>query len=315
VRRRDFIAALGGAAACPVVALAQPRDQTKRIAFVSSFRVVEPVFTQELARLGWVEGRNARIETLLEDYRAVRAAAPFLVATAPDLLVVVGTENARTFKELTDTIPIIFAFVADPIAINLVKNLAHPGGNLTGFSHLPHSSLAGKWLNLLTDLVPRIDRVMVLYDPAHAIFVSMLQEAAPKLNVMIHPALPTAIADAEREIEIFARDPGSGMMVVPYDLTIRERETIVRLAARHRLPTIYASDLFTAVGGLVSYGPDTADISRNVARYADRILRGAKSADLPVQAPTRFRLVINAKVAMALGLTVPPTLIADEVIE
>jgi putative tryptophan/tyrosine transport system substrate-binding protein len=168
---------------------------------------------------------------------------------------------------------------------------------------------------LLKDLVPGIDRVMVLHDPANAVFASMLQDAAAALHVTIHSALATAIADAEREIETFARDPGGGMIVVPYALTVVERATITTLAARHRLPAIYGAEVF--VGGLMIYEPVADDIYRGVAQYADSILKGAKPADLPVQAPTRFRLVINAKTAKALGLTVPPTLLAlaDEVID
>jgi putative tryptophan/tyrosine transport system substrate-binding protein len=320
MRRREFIAGLGITAAWPMVASAQPRNSIKRIALIETRGVGDQdhIFKQELARLGWVEGRDVRIEALLEsDNRIVRAAAPFVVATAPDLIVAVGTEYAQIFKELSNTIPIIFAFVADPVASNLVNGFARPGANLTGFTNLPQSSQAGKWLSLLNDLVPRIDRVMVLHDPANAIFPSMLQEAAPALHVTIHPAPATVIADAEREVEAFAREPGGGMIVVPYPLTIGERATIVALAARNHLPTIYGSDLFVAGGGLASYSADRDEIIRNVARYADRVLKGAKPADLPVQAPTTFRLVINARTAKALGLTIPPTVLAlaDEVIE
>jgi putative tryptophan/tyrosine transport system substrate-binding protein len=319
--RREFIAGLGGAAAWPVAARAQQRSQIKRIAFaVSAGRFnIEPIFRQELAKLGWVEGRDVRIEALYAvDGHIVRAAAPFVVATAPDLIVVVNTEFAQIFKEVTDTIPIVFAFVADPVASNLVKNLARPGGNLTGFTNLPQFSLVGKWLGLLKELVPGVDRVMVLSDPANVGLVSQAQEAALPLHVTIHPVITTAtLADAEREIEAFASESRVGMIVVPYALTISERTTIVALAARHHLPAIYGGDIFVSGGGLASYAAETDEISRNAAHYADRILRGAKPADLPVQAPTKFRLVINTKTATALGLTVPPMLLAlaDEVIE
>jgi putative ABC transport system substrate-binding protein len=319
MKRREFIAGLGGTAACSVLARAQPRSPIKRIALVvTSGTAIQPIFKQELARLGWVEGRDVRVETLLEsDNRVVRAAAPFIVSTAPDLIVTVGTEYSQIFKELTNTIPIVFGFVSDPVASKLVTSFARPAANLTGFTNLPQSSQAGKWLNLLKDLVPGIDRVMVLHDPANAIFPSMLQEAAPALHVTIHPASATVIADAGREVEGFAREPGGGMIVVPYPLTIGERAAIVALAARHRLPTIYGSDLFVASGGLASYSAERDEIIRNVAHYADRILKGAKPADLPVQAPTTFRLVINARTAKVLGLTIPPTVLAlaDEVIE
>jgi putative tryptophan/tyrosine transport system substrate-binding protein len=225
-----------------------------------------------------------------------------------------GSRPSRQYSA-THTIPILFAFVADPIASDLVKSFARPGGNLTGFTNLPQSSLSGRWLSLLKDLAPGIDRVMVLHDPANAIFASMLEDTAATLHVTIHSALATAIADAEREIETFARDPGGGTIVVPYALTVAERATILALAARHRLPAIYGSDIF--VGGLMIYAPVADDIYRGVAQYADSILKGAKPADLPVQAPTKFELVINLKTAKTLGLTIPPKLlaIADEVIE
>ena len=315
--RREFIAGLGGAAAWPVVVQAQQRSQIKRIAYISGS--AEQIFTpvkRELAKLGWVEGHNMRLDTLFTvDSRVLRAAAPFVVSSTPDLIVVISTEAAQIFREATATIPILFAFVADPIASDLVKSFARPGGNLTGFTNLPQSSLAGRWLSLLKGLVPGIDRVIVLHDPANAVLLSGLQDAAPALHVTIHSAPATAIADAEREIETFARNPGGGMIVVPYALTAVEQATITALAARHHLPAIYGSDIF--VGGLMSYAPVADDIYRGVAQYADSILKGAKPADLPVQAPTRFRLVINAKTARALGLAVPPAMLAlaDEVIE
>jgi putative tryptophan/tyrosine transport system substrate-binding protein len=304
MRRREFIAGLGSVASMPLATRAQQRSQIKRIAFVSSASAAQrdPVFRQELAKLGWVDGRDVRIEALrTNDNRIVRATAPYVVSTGPDLIVAVGTEYAQILKEQTDTIPILFAFVADPIASHLVRSLARPAGNLTGFTNLPESSEAGKWLSLLKELVPGIDRVMVLHDAPNAIFATMLQEAAPALRVTAHSALATAIADAEREIETFAREPGGGMIVVPYPLTAGESATIVALAARHRLPAIYGGDVFVAAGGLITYASDADEMTRNVARYADRILKGAKPADLPVQAPTRLRLVINAKAAKAWG--------------
>jgi putative tryptophan/tyrosine transport system substrate-binding protein len=181
----------------------------------------------------------------------------------------------------------------------------------------PARMLTGRWLSLLKELVPGIDRVMVLHDPGDAILLSGLQDAALALHVMIRPAFATAIADAEREIKTFAHDPGGGMIVVPSALTVQERATIVALAARHHLPAIYGGDAWVPIGGLASYAAETDEISRNVAHYADRILKGAKPADLPVQAPTKFRLAINARTAKALGLSIPPHVlaIADEVIE
>jgi putative tryptophan/tyrosine transport system substrate-binding protein len=319
MKRREFIAGLGGAVAWPLLVRAQQQNQIKRIAFVTGVGgVAEVPFLQELARLGWVEGQNVRIETLFEkDNRIVRAAAPFIVGTAPDLIVVFGTETVEIFKGLTDTIPIVFGFVADPVARNIVKSLARPGGNLTGFTSLEFS-LGGKWLGLLKELVPSIDRMMVLSDPAGAGLVSVAQEAALRLHVTIHPVITTAtLADAEREIEAFANRPDGGMIVIPYGLAIAERASITALAARHRLPAVYGGDAFTSVGGLLSYAPDTDDLAWHMAQYADRILKGARPADLPVQTPTKYRLIINARTAQALALTIPPALLAraDEVIE
>jgi putative tryptophan/tyrosine transport system substrate-binding protein len=319
MKRREFIAGVGGAVAWPVAARAQSRDPVERIAFITSVGGVADVpFLQELARLGWVEGRNVRIEKLFEkDNGIIRAAAPFIVGTAPDLIVLFGTETVEIFKGLTDTIPIVFGFVADPVARNIVKSLARPGGNLTGFTSLEQFSLGGKWLGLLKELVPSVDRVMVFSDPAAAGLVSVAQEAALTLHVTIRPVITTAMADAEREIEALSNQPGGGMIVIPTNLTVAERATITALAARHRLPAVYGGEVFTSVGGLLSYGPDADDLARHMAQYADRILKGAKPGDLPVQTPTKFRLVINARIAKALALTIPPALLAraDEVIE
>jgi putative tryptophan/tyrosine transport system substrate-binding protein len=284
MKRREFIAGLGGAAAWPLAARGQSRDPLKRIAFIGAVSGIADVpFLLELARLGWVEGRNVRIETLFEkDNRIIRAAAPFIVGSAPDLIVVFSTETVEIFKGLTDTIPIVFGFVADPVARNLVKSLAHPGGNLTGFTNLEQFSLGGKWLGLLKELVPGVDRVMVLSDPANAGLVSVAREAALTLGVTIHPVITTATVDAEREIEAFADQPGAGMIVIPYSLTIAERTKITALAARHRLPAVYGADAFISVGGLLSYAPDTDDLARHIAQYVDRILNGAKPADGPL---------------------------------
>jgi putative tryptophan/tyrosine transport system substrate-binding protein len=319
MRRRDFIAGLGSAVAWPLAAQGQQRaNPIKRIAYIGLGVPIDAVFQQEFARLGWVEGRDVRIETLFEkDSRIVRAAAPFIVGTVPDLIVVIGTETVEIFKGLTDTIPIVFGFVADPVARNVVKSLARPGGNLTGFTSLEQFSLGGKWLGLLKELVPSVDRVMVFSDPAAVGLVSAAQEAALTLHVTVHPLITAAMADAEREIEALANQPGGGMIVIPTNLTVAERATITALAARHRLPAVYGGEAFTSVGGLLSYGPDADDLARHMAQYADRILKGAKPADLPVQTPTKFRLVINATTAEALALTIPPALLAsaDEVIE
>jgi putative ABC transport system substrate-binding protein len=323
MRRRQFITLLGGAAtAWPIAARAQLGDPIKRIAWISSRAEDAVVFKQELARLGWVDGRDVRIASLVEpDGQRVRAAAPGIVVAAPDLIVAIGSENAEIFKRLTDTIPIVFAFVPDPVANGLVASFAHPGGNATGFIS-QQFSLAGKWLSILKELIPGIANVMLLYEPADSNwrgFLPVLETAASTLHVVMQPAPAAAIADVARQIETFARDPDAGMIVLPTLLTTGtgNSEMIVALAARHRLPAIYPYKYIAASGGLISYGVGRDDLTRHTAQYADRILRGAKPADLPVQAPTKFELAINLTTARALGLTVPPTLlaIADDVIE
>jgi putative tryptophan/tyrosine transport system substrate-binding protein len=262
-------------------------NQIKRIAYIAcgGAEILLTPIKRELAKLGWVEGHNMHIEAplLTVDGRVLRAAAPFVVSSNPDLIVVISTEAAQIFKEATDTIPILFAFVADPIASDLVKSFARPSG-VTGFTNLPQSSLTGRWLSLLEGLVPGIDRVMVLHDPVNAFLLSGLQDAASALHVTIHSAPATAIADAEREIETFARDPSGGMIVVPYpaadrELTAVEQSTITALAAHHRLPAIYGSDIF--VGGLMTYAPVADDITG--------VLRNTPTVSSKARNPPIFR--------------------------
>jgi putative ABC transport system substrate-binding protein len=278
------------------------------------------VFAQELSALGWVERRDVRVDYKVEtDDRRLRAAAPDIVRAAPDLIVTVGTQHAEIFKQLTGTIPIVFMNVADPVASGLVVSFAHPGGNVTGFSN-HQFSFAGKWLSILKELMPDLTEVMVLYEPANINyqgFLPMLEATAPSLSVNVRPAPVEVIDDIAHSIETFARGLGVGMIVLPTALTVGHREAITTLAARHRLPAIYPFRFFATVGGLVSYGSDTDDLMRRAAQYADRILKGAKPSDLPVQAPTKFEFVINLKTARALDLTVPDALVAtaDEVIE
>jgi putative tryptophan/tyrosine transport system substrate-binding protein len=321
MKRRDFITLLGGAAgAWPLAARAQPRDPAKRIAWVGTRIEDTEVFGNELSRLGWAQNRDIRISYRVEtDNDRVNALAPEIVAAAPDLIVTVGTDYSQTFKRLTDTIPIVFIQVADPVASGLVESFAKPGKNVTGFSNLQFS-LGGKWLALLKDFVPDAAAVMVLYEPANANwrgFLPVIEAAAPSFQVTVRPAPATEVAEVARHIETFGRDTRGVMIVLPTALTVGQRETIATLAARHRLPAIYPLKFFATSGGLVSYGSNTADLTRRAAQYADRILRGEKPADLPVQAPIRFELVINLKTARALGLDVPASLLAqaDEVIE
>jgi len=320
MRRRDFIAGLGGAAAWPLAARAQQRNPRKRIAWVGTMAEDAVTFGQELARLGWVEGSDVRVDYRVEtDDQRLRAIAPDIVGAVPDVIATVGTQHAEIFKRLTDTIPIVFNNVADPVASGLVASFAHPGGNVTGFSN-HQFSFAGKWLSILKELVPDIANVMMLYEPANANwqgFLPTLEATAPSLRVTVRPAPAIVTADVVHHIETFAREPAGGMIVVPTALTVGDRATIAALAARNRLPAIYAFKFFVTSGGLVSYGSDIDDLTRRAAQYADRILKGEKPADLPVQAPTKFQFVINLKTAKALGLTVPSTLLAtaDEVIE
>jgi putative tryptophan/tyrosine transport system substrate-binding protein len=318
MKRREFIAGLGSTAAWPVAVWAQRRDAIKHIVWTG----VEPsaedalAFGQELAPLGWAEGRNVHVDVRREAQDIV---AQDIVGAAPDLIVTVGTPATQLFKRLTETIPILFRHVAEPVASGLVASFARPGGNVTGFTNFEFS-IAGKWLQILKELVPTITDVMIIYEPVNPNvqpFQSLFEAAAKTMKITVHPAPVMTAGDLVRYIETFAHDPGGGMTVLPGRLTARERGTIVSLAARSRLPAMYTVKDFVISGGLVSYSPNNADITRRLAEYADRILRGEKPANLPVQNPTRFELVINQRAAKDLGIKVPATLlaIADEVIE
>jgi len=328
MNRRQFISFLNGAiAAWPAVAHAQ-KNEVKRIGWIERGRQ-DPVpqsflriFKDEMTKLGWVEGKNLRFETQFDtpgDDASERAAAAGIVGLVPDVIVTTGTQQALVFKELTGTIPVVFVNVADPVASGIVASFAHPGGNVTGFLSVEFS-LAGKWLDILKDIAPGINRVMVLYYPDNANwrgYLQTIEAAAPASQVKVS-ATPAAGADEiSAAIEAFARELGGALIVIPSALTSANRQSIAALAIEHRLPSIYAYDYFAESGGLVSYGSDSRDLYRRAASYANRILRGEKPADLPVQTPTKFELVINLKTAKALGLTVPQTLMAtvDQVIE
>jgi putative ABC transport system substrate-binding protein len=320
MRRREFIAGLGSAAAWPAAVRAQSRDPAKRIVWMGTLTEDMVTFGRELARLGWIEGRNVYVDYRIElDDRRMRVLAPSIVSAGPDVIVTVGTSTTELFKQLTDMIPIVFNNVPDPVADGLVKSFSHPGGNVTGISN-HQFSFGGKWLSILKELDPSINKVMMLYEPANSNwqgFLPVLETAALSLGVRVRPAPATVTADVFERIETFARDSGGGMIVLPTLLTVAERSTIAALAARYRLPVIYPFKFFVTSGGLVSYGVDIEDQTRLAAQYADRILRGAKPADLPVHAPVNLRLVINLTTAKALGLTIPETLLAtaDEVIQ
>jgi putative tryptophan/tyrosine transport system substrate-binding protein len=328
MRRRAFIAGLGSAAAWPLAARAQQSQRIRRIGVLTGLAEDDPqsraelaAFREGLSRSGWTEGRNLQIDYRFAegDDRRIRAYAEELVSKAPEVIVARGTQATAMLKQQTSTIPIVFAPVSDPVASGFVASFARPGGNMTGFIDEQYS-FGSKWLSILKDVAPGISRMMMLYDPGNANwdgYLRALQAAAPSLAVSVSDAPVTASGDIARSIESFARDPGAGMIVVPSGLTIINREMIIALAATHRLPAVYPFKLFVSSGGLAAYGADLPDIWRRAAGYVDRILRGDKPGDLPVQAPTKWEFVINAKTAKTLGLTIPETLLAtaDEVIQ
>jgi putative ABC transport system substrate-binding protein len=328
MRRRDFIKVVVGAAlATPFTAHAQQADRVRRIGVLLPAASNDPnyqawfgAFLQALAQLGWTIGRNVRIDTRWAPYAAdVRRGAAELIALAPDVILAHGAGAVAPLLQATRTVPIVFPIVADPVAGGFVDSLARPGGNATGFM-LFENSISGKWLELLKQVAPGMTRVVVLWDPTTptgpAQF-SVIQAVAPSLNVEVTPLNKRDAGDIERTVAAFARAPNGGLIVTPGVPADLNRDLIITLAARHRLPTVYYDRSFVAAGGLVSYGPDRIEMYRQSAGYVDRILKGEKPADMPVQAPTKYELVINLKTAKTLGLTVPPSLLAraDEAIE
>jgi len=325
--RRAFISLLGGAAAWPLAARAQQPDRVRRIGVLINTVDNDPdavarlsAFKKALRELGWDEGRNLQIDTRLgvEDDRIRRNAAE-LIALAPDVILANGPPPAMALQQATRSVPIVFAGVNDPVSSGFVESLAQPGGNITGFS-LVEYSFSGKWLELLKELSPRVMRAAILRDLGLASGSGQLgaiQSVAPSLGVELTPLNVSDAGAIERSLAAFARSPNGGMIVTGSTLALVHRKLIITLADRHRLPAVYPQRPFIASGGLISYGTDSIDPFRRAAGYADRILKGEKPADLPVQAPTKYELVINLKTARALGLEVPPTLLAraDEVIE
>jgi len=329
VRRREFITLLGGAAtAWPYGAGAQQSDKVRVIGVLVGSGQTDPdnlarigAFRQALRELGWTEGRNIRIDVRWGDAVAdhIKADAAELVAMAPDVLLGNGAPPVFELRRLTRTIPIVFVNVPDPVELGLVSNMAHPGGNITGFTHF-ELTMGGKWLELLKEISPRIRRIAFLLSPEHPAwpgFLRTITAVAPSFGVEVTPAGVHDAAEIERAIEAFAREPGGGLMVLPSPPTTLNSDLIIGLAARYSLPAIYPFHYYPARGGLMSYDADSVDQIRRAASYVDRILKGEKPADLPVQAPTKFELVINLKTAKAIGLDVPAALLtrADEVIE
>ena len=329
MRRRAFITLLGGAAAWPLAAAAQQPGGMRRIGVLmasaaddSENQARMAAFLQGLAQLGWTDGRNLRNDTRWATTNAddLRRHAAELAALAPDVLVAAtGTATVAPLLQATRTLPIVFVVVVDPVGAGFVANLARPGGNATGFTMFEYG-LSGKWLELLKQIVPSITRAAVLRDPAIASGIGQfaaVQTVAPSLGVELTPVDARDAPEIERAVAAFARSGDSGLIVTPSPVASRHRELITALAARHKLPAVYAFRFYVTAGGLISYGPDTIDQYRRAAAYVDRILKGEKPADLPVQAPTKYELVVNLKTAKALGLTVPDSLLAraDEVIE
>jgi putative ABC transport system substrate-binding protein len=329
MRRREFIMLLGGAAATwPLVAQAQQSDQMRRIGVLMNIAASDPegqsrvaAFRQGLQDIGWNEGRNVRIDYRWDANDAVRSRryAVELIALAPDVILAAASPAVAALQEATRTVPIVFATVIDPVGAGFVESLARPGGNTTGFTLFEYS-MSGKWLELLKEIAPRVKRVAVLRDPGIAAGAGQLgaiQAMAPSFGVELSPVGVRDAGEIERAITAFVRASNSALIVTPSPLALVNRELIATLAARHRLPAVYGFRYHATVGGLISYGPDSVDPYRRAAGYVDRILKGEKPAELPVQAPTKYELVINLKTAKALDLTVPPSLLgrADEVIE
>jgi putative ABC transport system substrate-binding protein len=329
MRRREFISLLGGAAAAwPLATRAQQPERMRHIGVLTGLAADDPetqarnaVFLQSLQELGWTDGRNVRLEYRFAagDAERIRRYAVELVALAPDVILASGAVNVGPLLQATRTVPIVFVNVADPVGAGFVDSLARPGGNATGFIQFEYG-LSGKWLELLKEIAPRVTRAAVLRDPA--IFAGTgqfgaIQAVAPSLGLEASPVNVRDAPEIERAVSAFARSPNGGLIVTGSALVVLHRDLIVMLAARHKLPVVYFARYFVTSGGLISYGPNVVDQYRQAAGYVDRILKGEKPADLPVQAPTKYELVINLKTAKALGLEVPPTLLAraDEVIE
>ena len=327
MRRREFLGVLGGAAAgWPLTARAQER--MRRIGVLmglaandSEGQVRVAAFLQGLQQSGWTDGRNARIDTrwATADAADIRRHAADLAALAPDVILAMGTTSVGPLLQATRTVPIVFAQVSDPVGAGFVESLARPGGNATGFISVEYG-IAGKWLELLKQIAPGVTRVAIMRDPAIASGLGQfgaMQSVAPSFGMEVSPVNVRDAAEIERLIAAFALSSNGGLIVATSARAIAHRELIITLASRHRMPAVYPYRLFAVDGGLISYGPDPIDLFRRAAGYVDRILKGEKPADLPVQAPTRYETVLNLKTAKALGLDVPATVLAraDEVIE
>ena len=328
MRRRSFITLLGGAAAWPIAAHAQQGERVRRIGLLTGATADDPenqtnisVFLQALQLLGWTVGQNIRI-----DYRwsggiddKYRKHAAELVALAPDVILSIGSASLAQLLKTTRAVPIVFVNLPDPVGSGFVDSLSRPGGNATGFMQFEYS-LSGKWLELLKQIAPSVTRAAVLRDASIVAGIgqfAIIQSVAPSIGVEVSPINARDATEIEGAVMAFARTSNSGLVVTASAPAVVHRELIITLAARYKLPAVYYRRYFVASGGLVSYGPDIPDHFRRAAAYIDRILKGEKPSDLPVQAPSKYELAVNLKTAKALGLTVPPQLLsrADEVVE
>jgi putative ABC transport system substrate-binding protein len=328
VRRRDFITLLGGATTWPLAARAQQGEQTRRIGVLMNFAADDAAaqarltaFLQALQQLGWMEGRSVRIDVRwgAGEPERIRKYAAELVAFMPDVILASTTPSVTALQQATRTLPIVFVQVADPVGSGFVTSLAEPGSNATGFTPNEYG-MAVKWLELLKDIAPRVTRVGIVRDPASAAEIGMfgaIQSAAPSSGIQLSPINLRDASEIESGISALAHKPNRGLIVVGAGSAFVHRAQIIALAAQHQLPAVYPDQTFITSGGLISYGPDRLDEYRRAAGYVDRILKGEKPGELPVQFATKFELVINLKTAKALGLTVPQSLLAraDEMIE
>jgi putative ABC transport system substrate-binding protein len=331
MRRREFIAVVGGGlAGWPLVARAQRLEQIRKIGVLVNFPSEDPegqarvkAFAQTLQKLGWMEGNNIRTETrwASDDANRYHRYSEELVALAPDVILASGTPSVAALQRITHNIPIVFAVVIDPVGAGFVTSLARPAGNTTGFTSFEYS-ISGKWLELLKEIAPNLTRVAVVREPMAAgigqfaaIQTMALASSSSVELSLIDPS--GAGREIERAFAAFAHEPNGGVIVTAGSSSLTHRELIISLTMRYRLPAVYPFRFYTANGGLASYGPDAIDIYRRAAAYVDRILKGEKPADLPVQAPTKYEFLINLQTAKAIGLNLPPALLAraDEVIE
>jgi putative ABC transport system substrate-binding protein len=328
MRRREFTILIGGAAVWPLAARAQQDGRVRRVGVLLFRSESDPEYQawlaalrQKLQELGWIEGRNLRLDVRFDaaDLVRMRGIAQELVGLAPDVIVVSSSAGTRALQEQTQTVPIVFTHVGDPVASGVVRSIARPEGNVTGVTNL-FPSIAGKWVELLKEAAPHVVRVALVFNPELPATERYLAEIEAAAAVLAIKAIRTPVrgaAEIEGAIHLFAISQNGGLIMVPPVLAGADRELVLRLAKRHRLPVVSTDRFYAAAGDLISYGPDSVDLFRSAAYYVDRILRGAKPGELPVQFPTKFELVINLKTAKAIGLDIPPTLRAraDEVIE